>query len=302
MENSQIRLSLHNTCVTFGRFDAMHLGHREVVAALAAQKAPGQTGVVACIGEPSLITPEMRQQLATEWGADLVVPLPADVDRLSPQDFIRKVLVEQLGAGSLVAGENCCVGTAHGGALLRSVALQYDLEAHICFTKTVNGMPVSSEAVSRALKSGDPAGAAALLGRPYAIPGVVIHGKALGRTVGMPTANLSVPAFLQLPAAGVYATHVWWRNQRYQGLTNIGTRPSVDTSSQITIETLILDFDHILYGQELVVEPVSFLRPVQKFPNLAQVQAQVQKDILKARGLLSCYPFAPQSKTENTSN
>ncbi len=277
---------LHNTCVAFGAFDAMHLGHRQVLKTLFAAKKAGQTAVLACIGMPTLTTPQQQTDWALAWGADLVLHLPTETQKLAPEELVQGVLIERLDAQTIVAGENCPIGTAHGGALLSQLCRQRGINAQICPVVMADGAPVSSYRVAQALASGTPQQAAVLLGRPYAIPGTVVHGKALGRTVGMPTANLSVSKQLVLPARGVYATHVWWQGKRYGGLTNIGTRPSVDDSTKVTIETLILDFDESLYGETLILEPVAFLRPVQKFDSLNQVQAQVQRDLEKARTIL----------------
>ena len=115
------------------------------------------------------------------------------------------------------------------------------------------------------------------------ISGVVVHGKALGRTVGMPTCNLAIPEGTKLPKEGVYATRVMWKDQVYRGVTNIGKRPTVDNETNITVETYILDFDQDIYGEEITLELCIFIRDVQKFASLQAVQEQVQKDILIVR-------------------
>ncbi len=115
------------------------------------------------------------------------------------------------------------------------------------------------------------------------ISGVVVHGKALGRTVGMPTCNLAIPEGTRLPKEGVYATRVKWKDRVYRGVTNIGKRPTVDTDACITVETYILDFDQDIYGEQITLEICAFIRDVQKFASLQAVQEQVQKDILIAR-------------------
>lgn len=114
------------------------------------------------------------------------------------------------------------------------------------------------------------------------VTGTVVHGKGLGRTVGMPTANLDVEQ-KHLPKPGVYATRLVCKNRVLDSVTNIGTRPSVDNDHRITVETFILDFDEDIYGEHVALEIYKFLRPVMKFCNLKEVQEQVEKDVISAR-------------------
>ena len=116
----------------------------------------------------------------------------------------------------------------------------------------------------------------------FVLTGEIVHGKGLGRTVGMPTANLAVRN-QQLPSPGVYATRIIIGEHTYDSVTNIGTRPSVDQEEYETVETCILDFEADIYGKEVVLEGIRFLRPIQRFASLQKVQAQVQIDIAEAR-------------------
>lgn len=116
---------------------------------------------------------------------------------------------------------------------------------------------------------------------PLVLTGEVVHGKALGRTVGMPTANLCIRE--ELPALGVYATRIEVGGRKFASITNIGKRPSVDRNDNITVETYIFDFDEEIYGQTVRLEVCRFLRPVMKFASLEEVHEQVQKDILKTK-------------------
>ncbi len=121
---------------------------------------------------------------------------------------------------------------------------------------------------------------------PISLTGRVVHGKAKGRTVGMPTANLAVTDQSKLPKEGVYASRVFIGEEVYLGVTNIGTRPSVDDREEITIETLILDFDRDVYGEEITLKLHAFLRPTFRFESLQAVRLQVEKDTLRVRELL----------------
>jgi len=120
---------------------------------------------------------------------------------------------------------------------------------------------------------------------PITLKGKVVHGKALGRTVGMPTANLCVEQGI-LPENGVYATRIRIGDELFQSITNIGNRPTVDREQDITIETYIFDFNKDIYGQMVELEVYKFLRPIQKFESLEQVQIQVKKDVMEAKKYL----------------
>ncbi len=121
--------------------------------------------------------------------------------------------------------------------------------------------------------------------KPYILNGKIVHGKGLGRTVGMPTANLSIEG-QELPEAGVYATRIQIGGKTYGSVTNIGKRPTVDEDQMITVETYILDFDGNIYGEYAALEILKFLRPVQKFQSLEEVYEQVQRDIKEAKKYL----------------
>lgn len=120
---------------------------------------------------------------------------------------------------------------------------------------------------------------------PYRITGPVVHGKAKGRTVGMPTVNLGITEETALPPLGVYATLIYIRERVFMGVTNVGTRPSVDSEDTITVETLILDFNEDIYDQEIAVEFHRYIRPIKKMESLEAVQLQVERDSLVVREL-----------------
>ena len=121
-----------------------------------------------------------------------------------------------------------------------------------------------------------------MMKEPMILSGIVVRGKALGRTVGMPTANLCI-AEETVPKEGVYATRILIGDEEYISVTNIGKRPTVDDESYITVETFIVDFDREIYGEHAVLEVHKFLRPIQKFNSLQEVQKQVQRDAEMAK-------------------
>ena len=124
-----------------------------------------------------------------------------------------------------------------------------------------------------------------MLMKPIILTGKIVHGKELGRTVGMPTANLMVESG-EMPASGVYATRIIIEGETFPSITNIGTRPSVDEDKSITVETYILDFSRDIYGKKVSLEIHEFLRPIQQFANLEEVRNQVEKDVKELKKYL----------------
>ena len=124
--------------------------------------------------------------------------------------------------------------------------------------------------------------------KPIILKGKIVHGKALGRTVGMPTANLEISEGV-FPESGVYVTRIRIGEEILESVTNIGMRPSVDCEKYTTVETHILNFDRDIYGEDVTLEVIKFLRPIQKFDNLKEVQEQVRKDILRTKQYLKQY-------------
>ena len=123
--------------------------------------------------------------------------------------------------------------------------------------------------------------------KPYVLTGKIEHGKGLGRTVGMPTANLKVDAECTLPEHGVYATRMIVDGNIYDAVTNIGTRPSVDGEAHVSVESFLFDFDGDIYGENVHLEIYEYLRPIQKFQGIEEVWEQVKKDIQKAKNILT---------------
>ena len=142
---------------------------------------------------------------------------------------------------------------------------------------------IQDKALRQAFESADFEAYTALCGKPYTLSGTIEHGRALGRTVGMPTANLHVDAGEMLPPSGVYATITHLPEGKFMGLTNIGPRPSVDDSGRVTVETYLFDFSRDIYGERCTLEIHFRIRGIQKFPNLDAVQAQVRRDKAAAR-------------------
>lgn len=284
--------------VAFGSFDGLHRGHARVIKALEEAGREGQTLLVSLDtgGSPLeedpkvLYTEEETASFLADRSVDTMLSLPLDggLAGMAAADFIETIICGQLGASKIVVGENIRFGKGRQGdiALLERMAAEKGFELIRCPVVQHLGRDVSTDWIKQELLEGDLKIANHLLGRPYQIFGEVVHGKALGRTVGMPTANLQAPARKLMPQFGVYGTLSDIDGDAVMGLTNIGQRPSVDDHSYVTIETFLLDFSKDIYGKRIVLELRAYIRGVVKFPNLEAVKAQVDRDIEAIRNEL----------------
>jgi riboflavin kinase/FMN adenylyltransferase len=150
----------------------------------------------------------------------------------------------------------------------------------------VDGVPVSSSRIRACLEAGEVRTAAALLGRPYALDAIVVHGKKLGRTIGFPTANQYFPPERMIPAYGVYATRCYTPYGVFTGVSNVGEHPTVDAHARVNCETYILGLSHNLYGKRIRVEFLEYLRPERRFASLEELTDAIRRDADTARRLL----------------
>lgn len=270
---------MEHTCIAFGSFDGIHRGHQAVIRRLVeeSRKTGRQSVVVSCFQAENVLTTELEKaRFLEKMGVDVLVSLPVE---LSWQEgFIPQILIEELGAEQFVTGQECS-----GRKRLETWGIKLTAADMV----RSEGKSVTAADVADCLDRGDMEGVAALCGHPYIMLGKVVHGKALGRTVGMPTANLKIYGSKRRPPNGVYATCTVVENRRYPGVTNVGTRPSVDDSSDITIETMLADFDQDIYGEKVMTEFHFFLRGIRKFDGIGAVWQQVQKDLEQAKQMLA---------------
>lgn len=282
---------MHDTCVAFGRFDGVHSGHQAVINKLQEISKQGLTSVIVSFdydeplleGKKILSTPTEKEHLFKDNGPEVLIPfkIEKDIRDLDISNFIKEVLVDKLGAKTIVAGSSDI-----NIDVLRECAGTYGYTLEECDTVCADGEPVTSERIIAELEEGTLKKANELLGHPYLVMGEVMYGKQIGRTVGMPTANIGFKQYKQLPACGVYGTISEVDGNKVKGLTNIGRRPSVDDFDYITIEAFLLDFSGDLYGKTITLETHVHIRGVIKFNNVEEVKQQVNKDIESIRSYL----------------
>ena len=287
--------------VTVGSFDGVHLGHQSILAKVirAAEEHEGPSTLVTfephprtvLSGEelPLLTTPYEKAHLLESMGLDRLVVLDftREFAQTPPRDFAVELLWGRVGMRAIIVGENHGFGRGRKGdvALLHHIGNEKGFGVEAIPPVLSRHGKVSSSAVRRALtETGDVGAASAMLGRPYALKGTVIRGAGRGKTIGIPTANLSLPGAAKLlPRCGVYVAQVLVQGIWRGGMMNVGVRPTVDDSDQKHIEVHILDFAGDLYGETLAVRFVQRLRDEVKFASFAALKAQLEQDAANSR-------------------
>ena len=288
-----------NYIYALGFFDGVHLGHQELLKACCAlaEEYSCHTAAITFDRHPkSLFTDNPtvlistipdRKLLLNRYGIESVRVLPViqEIMNLPWQEFIRILLDD--GAAGFVCGDDFHFGFRGEGSAekLQSLCREKGLPCIVVPEQTVGNIRVSSTYIRRQIETGDMATAVKFMGHPYTLTGTVIHGQKLGRKLGIPTANLHLPAGLAIPKFGVYACRILIDGIYYPAVTNIGTRPTVQGEG-ITVEPWILDYSGDLYGREITIEFFKFLRPEQKFPTLEDLQAEIHRNARETRDLI----------------
>jgi riboflavin kinase/FMN adenylyltransferase len=287
--------------VAMGNFDGVHLGHRSVIDLARAQ---GGLGVVTFEPHPRqffapssqtfrLMNPEARANRLSKLGVTDLYELPFDATLagLTPEAFAADVLAAGLGVSHVVVGADFCFGKGRSGTAqdLQALGERHGFGVTIAPLLAVDGIEVSSSAIRVALTEGRPRDAAAMLGHWHRIEGEVIHGEKRGRQLGYPTANMSVDG-LHLPRLGVYAVKVdiltGPQTGSHIGAASLGVRPMFGENVP-NLETHLFDFAGDLYGQQLSIGFVDYLRPEMKFDGLQALIDQMDADCRRAREILT---------------
>jgi len=302
-----ITAPLANAVVTIGNFDGVHRGHQalfdkvvEKAAALGGKAVaitfePHPIRVLKQNGQPPLITTyERKVELIARAGVEVLISIrfTPEFAEFSPLDFVKDLLVDRIGMKAIVVGEDYNFGKNREGnlALLKTYAQRFGFEVitvgKIQIPSEDSVERISSTRIRDLILAGDVAVASRMLGRDYQIRGVVVTGRNRGgRQLGFPTANIRLEDEL-CPACGIYAVTVEWEGKSWPGVANVGYSPTFDDRI-FTVEVYLIDFEGDLYGKRMRVNFVERLREERRFESLAALSAQIRKDILVARGILS---------------
>lgn len=296
-------VSQRGAAVAVGAFDGVHRGHQAVIASAraAAQRLGAPLAVVSFDPHPRrlfqpeaapfrLMTADQMARAMAPLGVDrlYLIPFDREMAGMTDEEFARRVLSEGLGVAHAAVGFDFTFGKGRSGSpeALRTYGQELGFTVSVTDRiDDVSGLKLSSSAVREALKAGDMNRAAAILGRPFAIQGEVIHGDKRGRTIGVPTANIAMGDYMR-PAYGVYATRTRLPDGRViKGVANLGVRPMFEIEQPL-LEVWLLDFDESLYGQTIETELVAFLRGEMKFDGLDALKVQIEADAAAARAML----------------
>ena len=274
-----------------GFFDGVHLGHQALLSACRemAAKEGCIPGAVTFAGHPDTLvtgntpklinTPHDRQDLLKRYGMEqiLVIPFDRALMAMPWQAFLE--MLEEKGAAGFVCGEDFRFGHRGEGTAqtLSAYCREKGLACAIVPEQTQNGIRISSTCIRALLEEGKLEEATAFLGHPHILTGQVVTGRQLGRTIGIPTANVLIPEEVAVPKLGVYACLCDVEGKKYPAVTNIGSRPTVG-GHQVRAESWLLDFEGDLYGRTVTLEFYQFLRPEEKFSSLEELQREIRKN------------------------
>lgn len=297
--------ALSHAVVTSGTFDGVHIGHQKILKSLneIAAKKGGESVVLTFWPHPRMVVSRDSQQLKLittieekialieKLGVQhlLVVPFTREFSELSAEKYVQEILINTIGTKTLVIGYDHRFGKNREGGFdyLEKNSNRFGISLEEIPRQEIEDLTISSTKVRNALTDGNVDLASNLLGRNYEFTGIVAKGRQLGRQLGFPTANVQVKENYKLiPANGVYAVRANVREVVYNGIMNIGNRPTVEGVGR-TQEVHIFDFNSDIYGELITVEIVSFIRNEVKFSSITELKNQIEVDSSSAKALLS---------------
>jgi len=293
-----------NTAVALGYFDGVHIAHQALIAQMCDYAAANNLEKAVFTFTKSvplghkgkdILTKSCKLEVMRNLGIDLYYsPDFLDFSSLTPEEFVKNILIDSMGAKAVFCGENFFFGKNRRGnvQVLEQLCEKYNIAFVQAETVCLDGEVVSSTAIRDALAGGDMEKAGRMLGRPYGVNFEVVHGKKIGRTIGTPTINQLYPQTMCSPKPGVYITCATVDGKKYPSATGLTNRPTVNGSGY-TCETFILGFEGDLYNQNVQVDFHAFLFEARKFDSLQQLgdmiysSAVKAKEYLEAKGVLA---------------
>ncbi len=291
----KIQFHMESPCaVSLGKFDGVHRGHQKLLGRVLSQKEQGLSAVIftfeknptrmfSGLSGQNIMTNEERRCILEHAGVDhlLECPFVPEISLMEPEAFVKEILVGQLHAAYVAVGEDFRFGHQRKGdsRMLEYMGKTYGFQVEVVEKEKSHNRDISSTYVREALHEGNIPLANELLGYRYFVSGEVLHGREIGRTLGLPTTNLLPPPDKLLPPNGVYLTRTLLEEEEYYGITNIGYKPTVGAETQKGVETYLFDYQGDLYGRCLNVEFLEYERPEQKFRSLEELKARILSDV-----------------------
>ncbi|HHT57065.1 bifunctional riboflavin kinase/FAD synthetase [Herbinix luporum] len=296
--SENIDFNIKNSAVTLGKFDGLHQGHQILIDKVLSLKEEGYTSVMFTFlyhpynlfsdNEIKLIfTEDEKKHILSQSGLDVLIsyPFSHDTKNIEPEDFIKNILVEKLDAKLIVVGNDFRFGRNRRGDINMLKAMEdiYGFKVISFEKKRWEDTIISSSVIRNELQRGHMERVNNLLGRTYFIRGKVLDGRKIGRTIGMPTTNLLPPSNKLLPPCGVYTSRTIIDGVSYPGMTNIGYKPTVGKEKEKGVETYIFDFSKDLYGKEIDIELLEYVRPEIKFDSIEELKVKMEEDLTFGR-------------------
>lgn len=290
---------VQDSVIALGNFDGLHKGHQELIkeAVRIAEEQSLSSVVFTFRNHPSnaiagktvvknIMDIHEKSIVAERLGVDYMVNIRFDkfIMKLQPEEFVERVLVKNLHIKHAVCGFNYSFGYKGLGdpELLKRLGEKYGFEVTVIPEFSIDGETVSSTSIRLLLEKGDMLKYQRFTGRTYKIGGYVMHGQHFGRTMGFPTANLSLSNNMALPVNGVYVTNITVDGEKYHSVTNVGNKPTVGEFEK-NAETHIFDYKGDIYGKRVIVEFIDLLRPEMKFESIIALADQIERDCVDAR-------------------
>ncbi len=288
---------------TIGVFDGVHRGHVQLIGRAVRRARDLEVPAVLVTFDPhpaevvrpgshpaQLTTLRRRADLVEQLGIDVfcVLPFTVELSRMPPDEFVHELLVERLHVTAVVVGENFTFGHKATGdvELLRELGTRFGFSTEGAGLVSQGDVTFSSTYIRSCVDAGDVRAAAAALGRPHHLEGIVVRGDRRGRDLGYPTANLSVPRYAAVPADGVYACRFLHRGRELAAAVSVGTNPTF-SGRERRVEAFVLDLDEDFYGEHVALDFVARLRGMERFDSAEQLTDQMEHDVLATREVLS---------------
>lgn len=299
--------NVNNPVLTTGTFDGVHLGHKKILRQLrlAADQIGGESVLFTFEPHPRMIlfpdahnlklltTKEEKIKLLEKAGLQhlIIFPFSLEFSRLSATEFVRDILVNQLKIKKLIIGYDHHFGRNREGSIenLKELAPLYDFQFEEIPVQVLDDVSISSTKIRRSIELGDVASTNRFLGYNFSLNGIVKSGNKIGRTIGFPTANLKITDDLKLiPGNGVYAINAYLKGEKYSGMLNIGNKPTINESGQLSLETHLFNYTgEDFYEQEIEIELIDRIRDEKKFNSIDDLKLQLEQDQIKALDLLN---------------
>lgn len=294
-------IKLKNTIVTIGKFDGIHRGHEKLLEVIE-QNANGRQKVVLTFettpgrflennANKTIVTEEEKQILCEQQGIDIYMKMPMKKEflALSPDDFLSEILKEKIGATTIVCGPDFHFGRKARGdvSFLKANQQKYEYKLIVVEKEQYHNKDISSTEIREKISEGKMSEVNEMLGHPYRIIGRVEQGKHLGRTIGLPTANIIPDDTKLLPPNGVYRTVVVVNGNTFNSISNVGINPTVESGTQIKVETHIIDYEEYIYNEIVQVQFYDFIRPEMAFDSIETLKNQINADIKKCKKLIN---------------